>query len=56
MVIREEFLEELIELEKEIDKVVNCNSLTEIQVENFLKEFEKRITSGSDVISGFLRF
>lgn len=42
MVIREEFLEELIELEKEIDKVVNCNSLTEIQVENFLKEFEKR--------------
>lgn len=42
MVIREEFLEELIELEKEINKVVNCNSLTEIQLENFLKEFEKR--------------
>jgi len=42
MVIRAEFLEELIELEKEIDKVVNCNSLTEIQLENFLKEFEKR--------------
>ncbi len=42
MVVREEFVEELIELERAINRVVDCNSLTEIQLENFLKEFEKR--------------
>ncbi len=42
MVIREEFLNELIGLEKEVNKLVDCNGVTEIQVENFLKEFEKR--------------
>lgn len=41
MVVREEFVEELIELERAINRVVDCNSLTEIQLENFLKEFEK---------------
>ena len=42
MVVREEFVEELIELERAINRVVDCNSLTEIQLENFLKELEKR--------------
>lgn len=42
MVLSENFLEELIALEQEIHKVVSLNSVTESQLENFLKELEKR--------------
>lgn len=42
MIINEKLLEELIALQQAIHKVTSCNSMTEIQLENFLKEFEKR--------------
>lgn len=42
MVLSENFLEELIALEQEIHKVVSLNGVTESQLENFLKELEKR--------------
>lgn len=42
MIISENFLEELIALQNAIHQVTMCNSMTEVQLENFLKEFEKR--------------
>lgn len=42
MIVNDIFLEELLLLQKEINKITNFNSLTETQLENFLKEFEKR--------------
>lgn len=42
MIISEKLLEELIALQNAVHQVTSCNSMTEIQLENFLKEFEKR--------------
>ena len=42
MVISEKFASELLKFSKEIDKVLENNSLTDIQLENFLYTLEKR--------------
>lgn len=42
MIISEKLLEELIALQNAVHQITCCNSMTEIQLENFLKEFEKR--------------
>lgn len=42
MILSENFLEDLEVLEQEIRKINSFNSVTEVQLENFLKEFEKR--------------
>lgn len=41
MIISEKLLEELIALQNAVHQITCCNSMTEIQLENFLKEFEK---------------
>lgn len=42
MILSEKLLDELISLQDAIYKVTSCNGMTEIQLENFLKEFERR--------------
>ncbi len=42
MIISENFLEELIALQSAIHQITRCNSMTETQLENFLKTFEQR--------------
>lgn len=42
MVLSEELVEELSDLQQKIHNITSRNSLTEKQVEDFLKEFEKR--------------
>lgn len=42
MIINEKFANELFNLSNEIDKVLENNSLTDIQLENFLNNLEKR--------------
>ena len=42
MIISEIFLEELISLQNAIHQITSCNSMTEVQLENFLKSFEQK--------------
>lgn len=42
MIINEKLLDELKNLNQEINTISNCSSLTDVQIENFLRIFEKR--------------
>lgn len=41
MIINEKLQKNLLNLKQNVDLISNCNSLTDLQVENFLRNFEK---------------
>lgn len=41
MIINEKLQKSLLNLKQNVDLISNCNSLTDLQVENFLRNFEK---------------
>lgn len=41
MIINEKLQKNLLNLKQNVDLISNCNSLTDLQVENFLRKFEK---------------
>lgn len=41
MIINEKLRKNLIDLQNNLNLIANCNSLTDLQIENFLRKFEK---------------
>lgn len=41
MIINEKLQKNLLNLKQNVDLISNCNSLTDLQVEKFLRNFEK---------------